>query len=234
MMNWKITWRVAFTLALLLFGVLDPARSDFVYNITIDTTSLNGTPGYLDLQFDPSGGTGTLSATVQTLASSDTIFGSIASFLGDVTGPGATTPPSGFPLSFTADNTNGPQTNDAFLNVTGFGTTLALSLDITPADANSTASFFLTLYDQNRIPQFPNNNGNGNTPAAVEVDLIANPSGNSPTVFIQPLDSHVTTTPAGVVAPAPPSVVLLGISLASLIGYQFILRKRVREEQQVD
>ena len=54
-------------------------RSYFIYNITVDESGLvdsngdplAGNPGYLDLQFDPSGGTGTLVATVQALAFND-------------------------------------------------------------------------------------------------------------------------------------------------------------------
>jgi hypothetical protein len=221
----KVTWRVALTLALLLLGGVAQARGDFVYNITIDTSSLSG-GGFLDLQFDPTGGTGVLTATVQTLATNNLTLGSLASWSGNVTGPGSTTPPSGLPLTFTADNTNGPQTNEAFWNVTNFGTQLALSLDIAPADANSTASFFLTLFDAGGTPLFPNSGGTGATPAAVEIDLTPNPSGSSPNVSILPLDPSVQATPEGIATPAPPTVVLLGISLACFACYGLIRRKQ--------
>ncbi len=222
----KVTWRVALTLALLLLGGVAPARGDFVYNITIDTSSLSGTGGYLDLQFNPTGGTGVLTANVQTLANSNTILGSLYSYTGNVAGPGLTTPPSGFPLTFTADNTNGPQTNETSWNVTDFGTQLALSLDIAPSDANSTASFFLTLYDTSGNPLLPNSGGNGPTPAAVEIDLTPNPSGSSPIVSILPMDPSVQATPEGIATPAPPTVVLLGISLACFACYGLIRRKQ--------
>ena len=176
---WQTTWRTALGMPLLLFGVAAPARATFLYNITVNTSGLvdsGGNPlpaatqGYLDLQFNPTGGTGTLSATVQTLASNDATLGSVVSSTGNVTG-------SGLPLTFTADNTNGPQSNDALLNVT-YGNTLALSLDITTADANSTASFFLTLHNQYGNPVSPN--PGGANPAAVELNLVREPIGRQP------------------------------------------------------
>ena len=209
-------------LPLLLFGVAAPARATFLYDITVNTSGLvdsggnplAGSQGYLDLQFNPTGGTGTLSATVQTLASNDATLGSVVSSTGNVTG-------FGLPLTFTADNTNGPQSNDALLNVT-YGNTLALSLDITTADANSTASFFLTLYDQYGNPVSPN--PGGANPAAVELDLVANPSGGSLTVGPLLLGAGANAQPEVMASPEPPSLVLLGTSLGCLAGYG--IRKR--------
>ncbi len=146
-----------------LLGWARRGQADFTYDITVDTS------GLADMLRRPAGGTlssitsifsstrksrtvsnfslatgsvdGTLiptgdvggSLTPGPLAlTDDTILDSLIFSQGNVTG-------SGPPLTFAADNTNGPQINEAFFNVT-FGTTVALSLDITPADANGTAS----------------------------------------------------------------------------------------------
>lgn len=222
---WQTTGRAALALPLLLFGVAAPARATILYDVTVNTSAFAGSQGYIDLQFNPTGGTGTLSATVQTLASNDATLGSVVSSTGNVTG-------SGLPLTFTADNTNGPQSNDALLNVT-YGNTLALSLDITTADANSTASFFLTLYDQNGNPLSPisydpnNPTAPGTNMAVVELDLVANPFGSSPTVGPLLLGAGADAQPGVMASPEPPSLVLLGTALGCLAGYGIRKRRAV-------
>jgi hypothetical protein len=229
MTYWKVTGRFAVTL--LLFAVAAPARASFIYDITVDNSglvdgggnSLAGSQGYLDLQFNPSGGGGILSATVQALAANDTILGSVYSSIGNVTDASGMAPMSGLPLTFTADNTMGGQINDALLNVT-FGTNVSLSLDITLADDNSTASFFLTLYDGSPNPNPVSPNLGGVNSAAVELDLVANPLGGVPTVSSPPLAIGVDAQPMVVASPEPSSVVLLGTALGCLAGYG--IRKR--------
>lgn len=231
--------RLALLLALLLGGATAPARADFSYAVTINLSGLSdsngaplsGSPGYLDIQFNPTGGTETLFATVQGRTSNNTLLGAVSSTQGDVTGPGGSLPVSGLPLTFASNYPNGFVINDAVLEVT-FGTTLALSLDITTADASSTASFFLFLYDQYGSPissiSDPSDPFDPNAnPSAVQLDLIANPSGGSPIVNPPLLGSAADAQPEAVATPAPPSAILLGMAVVCVAGHQLVRKKRL-------
>jgi hypothetical protein len=224
MTTWKAYVFVAIAVALLLLcGTTAPALADFDYNLTIATNAagLNGTSGSLDIQFNPEEGTGVLTATVQTLAGNDTTvggFSTLAAFsptpIGNVTG-------SGLPLTFTADNINGPGMNEATLNVTFGPTQLALSVNITTADNFSTASLFITLYDSNLnlLSSIP-----GSAGQAIELDVVADPTGLTPPTINAFMGSGANATAAFAVA-EPNLSVLLAQCLACLFVFGVVGRK---------
>ncbi len=129
----------ALVLALLLVAAPGRARADFVYDLSIDTSSISGTPGYLDLQLNPAGA-GVVTATVDHFLG-DAGLGSFSTVMGDVTGAGA-------PIVFSTD---GGQVNETYAPAT-FGVSLGLTVTLSSADASSEASFQVTLYDSNGNP----------------------------------------------------------------------------------
>jgi hypothetical protein len=227
--SWKTTVSGTLAIALLLSGATPAALADFNYNLNVDTSSFSGSTGYLDIQFNPSttiypnGGTGVLTATVQTQTDNDAVLGPAYYSQGNVTGPGATTPPTGLPLTFTADNSSsGPLINE-FAQAVTYGSNLALSVNITTPDAISPASLFVTLYDSNfnnPLPISPTNS------ATVELDLMPHPGGTSPVINIQ------TAPAAGVtpqVVPEPALGFLLAQAVVCLGVYGIYRRNRITQ-----
>jgi hypothetical protein len=216
-MNYKTSTR-AVALALTLFLCAFPGRSraDIVYNLNVDTSSIEGTQGYLDLQFNPTGGTSILTATVPSLTGNATV--------GSFTTSGNVTRTS-VPLVFAADNSVIGQVNDAYASTT-FGSSLGLTVDITTPDNSSTASFQVTLYDQWFNPLFPLLGQDPNNPynqSVIELDLVANPNGAVPTVSALATQYYATAIPAQSV-PEPGAFVLAAEAVACLV--MLVMRRR--------
>ena len=119
------------------------ARAGYVYQVSVDTTAIQGITGFLDLQYNP-GGVGTLPATATiTTFITDATGVSLNTTDGDVVGnlvPG--------PLAIN----NTLAFNDLLENMT-FGTSIAFTLTLSGAGVTSPdasepgSSFGLSLFD---------------------------------------------------------------------------------------
>jgi hypothetical protein len=228
--SWKTTVSGVLTLALLLSGATAVALADFSYNLSVDTSSLTGSTGYLDIQFNPTttstypsnGGTGVVTATVQTQTGNDALLGPTYFSQGNVTGPGATNPPTGLPLTFMADNSSSGPLQNEFAQAVTYGSNLALSVNITTPDAISPASLLVTLYDSNFNNLLAISPANNST---IEVDLVPNPGGTSPGVNLQTAP-EASVVPL-VAIPEPPLGMLLAQALVCLGMYGIYRRNRL-------
>lgn len=191
--------------------------ADYDASIIVNTSAYSGTSGQVDLQFNPEGGNGVLTASVSLNASDLTTWTGLSSFgIAPTPNPlGSVTPTSypGFPYVFTADNTNGPQTNEVTFDVT-YGSTLALDIHVVTSttDSTSAASFFAGLFDNSGNLLFNNNTG---SPSSVQIDFLSD--GSSPVVTPAP---GVTVT-----IPEPVSIVLLVQGIACVSGGIAVYRR---------
>src|SRR5690242_17131863 len=115
------TFRITAALILLLLGVSapSPARAGFVYQVSADTSSLNGQSGFIDLQFNPGGSAESATASVtgfQTTGTAAVLAASVVD-TGDASGA--------LPGTLTFDNGTG--FNDIFQGIT-FGTGLSFQV----------------------------------------------------------------------------------------------------------
>jgi hypothetical protein len=115
-------------IAVIMFAATS-AFADYSYNFDVNTSSLSGTNGYLDLQFSPGSYSGTASAVVSNF-SSDAALNSVI-ITGDVTGA--------LPGTITLNNTTG--FNDYYQAVT-FGNNVHFSLNLSGAADNAFGLFF--------------------------------------------------------------------------------------------
>ena len=210
------TSTVGAVLALSLFLCAFPGRSqaEIVYNLTVNTSSIDGTQGYLDLQFNPTGGVSVLTATVTSLLGDSTVGSFTTS--GNVTG-------TDVPLVFTADSSMIGQFNDAYASTT-FGSSLVLTVDITTPDNISTASFLVTMYDQSFNPLFPllgQDMNNPSNPSVIELDLIANPNGTAPTVSALATQNFASAASV----PEPGDLLMAAEALLCLVVLVMVRRK---------
>ena len=193
------------------------------YEVTIDTSAINGTSGYLDLQFNPGTlpGTQLATAVVEGFTSDGTLaIGPLSGVTGDVTGtlPGA--------VSF--DN----QTvfNDDFEGIT-FGNSIQFELVLsgpavlTPDGVSTSGSTFgVGLWDSTGSIPLLTSDPNG---FVGTVDINLDGSGTT-TNFLTDAGGPavVTFTPeTPTVTPEPDSILLFGTGLAAIIGF---VRRRFR------
>ncbi|MGD0883745.1 MAG: NF038129 family PEP-CTERM protein [Thermodesulfovibrionales bacterium] len=181
------------------------AFASLSYDVTVDTSSLNGQGGYLYLQYDPLNGlasTATVSnfATNGTLGAQDTV---------DVVNGSAVT--GTLPGSVTFANTNG--VNDYNHAIT-FGSSLSflLSFNSTPgAPAGGVSTFSLGLFgDALGSTPLMNTNG-GNTAPGTVIDVNLQ---NDGTTSVDQYVQQATATPT----PIPAAAYLFGSGLLGLVG----------------
>jgi hypothetical protein len=149
-----------------------PAAAAVAYLVTIDTSGVSGTSGYLDLQFNP-GAPSSQAATAQVVAYSMVggALGAALPNIGDVTGA----------LPGTVTFVNDTALND-YTNAVTFGTTIVFTVILSgPAvDAPNGnpfgTSFFVSLYNSAFVPI-----------------LTTNPSGAAGEIDINTFNGTVTT-----------------------------------------
>lgn len=205
-----------FLLPMLLCAV--SAMADLTYNVSIDTSSIDGTAGSLDFNFNPGLGSAQL-ADLQILdfTTDGSLAGDCPCGTGDVTGQ--------LPATLTFDNGTG--FNDYFDQFT-FGTTISFELDfygpaIDAPDGVSTAgsTFAFSMFSDSAgtMPVLTTDTTDGWAfTINVNLDGSTTPGNYSP-------QSTVEMTGAGS-APEPRSSVLLGAGLLALLA----LRRRAKNE----
>jgi len=133
------------------------AFASYSYNFTVDTTSMLGQTGYLELQFNPGINPGSANAVIANYVSDATLAGTPA-LTGNVTGA----------LPGTVSINNTTQWNDYFQQVT-FGSNVQFALTLSGSPNNS---FYLSFYSADGItPVLTNDTTNG---FAATIDLNAN------------------------------------------------------------
>jgi hypothetical protein len=189
-------------------GMAVPAFADVIYGVTVDTSSLSGNAGYIDLQFNPSSfSTQAANAAVTNFSTDGTldIFGDVSATL-----PGT--------VSFD----NGTSTNEYTQGIT-FGNTISFNVDLSgPAidlpNGDGGGSFFLTFYDPSGDTLLTNN-PNG---PALEVDINGDGS-TTPTAFANASGGPTVVTygtPLTAATPEPSMVLLLSGGLAAMAAFR--------------
>ena len=205
-------FKTTFLLLVLLFGAVGSAMADgLTYDVTVDTSSIAGTSGSLDFQFNPGAlVTQTANLQIEDFTSDGTLGGSILT--GDAVG--------GLPGTVSLDNLTG--FNDYFTGFT-YGSTLSFLLNlsgpaVTSPDGISTSGseFAFSMFSDagGTLPVLTSDSVNGYAlTAGINLDGTATITNNSTQLAV--------TTPI-TAAPEPSMLLLLGSGLTSLI---FLRRK---------
>ena len=202
---------IAFLLTTATLAVADP----ITYNVTVDTSSISGTSGSLDFQFNP-GPLTTQAASLQILDfSSDGSLAGSPSLTGDVSGA--------LPGTLTFDN--GTQFNDYFDDFT-FGSTL---------------SFQVSLYG----PALSSPDGVSTSGSDFAFSMFSDPPGTIPTLTTDTVDGFASTIDVNLdgtttvtdpsiqtiiasstVIPEPSNLLLMATGFCGLAG--ILLRQQAR------
>lgn len=177
------------------------ASADYSYLVTVDTHTLSGLTGMIDLQYNPFG-----SSTPLSTATISNLSGGLltADPTNQVTG---TVDLSGLPSTLTLTNTKG--VND-FYNAFIYGNTLSFNLNLAgPAGVNG---FNLALFSDTvptQVAFSTDKTGNGNV---LTINTMAD--GSAAQVLNYTLNSEAQAAPT----PIPAAAWLLGSGLMGLVG----------------
>lgn len=177
------------------------ASADFTYQITVNTSSLNGEGGNLDFQFNP--GNSSAEAATAVITNFQALGGTLALsnvLTGDASGL--------LPGTLTLDN--GTAYNDAFQGLT-YGTSISFDLTLSGSALNSPSgsvgsSFAFSLYDSSGFTPLLTTDPNGSV-----VTVNVNPDGTTSALpFTQSLGDNTPVASATPVSsvPAPSSIIL--------------------------
>lgn len=176
-------------IAVIMFAA-SSAFASYVEDFNVNTTSVSGQTGYLELQFNPGSSLGVATASVTNFVSDAVLNPASIQTIGDVGGS--------LPGTVTINNTYG--WNDYFQQVT-FGSNLNFQLALSGAAGNSFGLSFWDATGTNSILTSDAVNG-----FAATVDLNANG------ITVNNNSSEVTPTPI------PAAAWLLGSGLMGLAG----------------
>ncbi len=169
------------------------AFADYSFNFNVDTSSISGQSGYIDLQFNPGmSSTGAASAAITNFVSDAMLVGA-ATLTGGATGQ--------LPATVTLTNTTGY--NDYFQAVT-FGNTANFALNLSGATGNS---FGLAFLNSAQTAALLTNDTSGNG-YATTIDVTS----NGANVTNMSSQTSVTATPI------PAAAYLFGSGLMGLVG----------------
>jgi PEP-CTERM motif len=205
-----------FGCALLFYTALVAQADPITFTVTVNTTAISGTSGFIDFQFNP-GGAGAQSATVS-LTNFNFTGGSLAANA-DLTGSATGL----LPGNVTINNTG--QLNDLFQGIT-FGNSFSFSLTLSGAALNNPGGSFGSLFGLSLI-------GSDQTTPLLTIDpngtilsLLLNPNGTTTisTFFLSRRDdsSVVTIQAQNAAVPEPATLLLLS---SGLLGVSFKARR---------
>ncbi len=170
------------------------AFADYSFNFNVDTSSISGQSGYIDLQFNPGmSSTGAASAAITNFVSDAVLVGN-ATLTGGATGQ--------LPATVTLSNTTGY--NDYFQAIT-FGTTANFALNLSGATTGN--SFALAFLNSAQTSALLTNDTSGNG-YATTIDVTS----NGANVTNMSSQTSVTATPI------PAAAYLFGSGLMGLVG----------------
>ena len=213
----------AFLFVLSLLLVASVASADVIYNVTVDTSSISGTVGSLDFNFNP-GPLVTQAASLQILNfASD---GSLADCAANVQGFCPTGDVTGqLPSTLTFDN--GTAFNDDFDAFT-FGSTLSFQVRLygpalSSPDGNSSSgsTFVFSMFSDpaGTVPVLTSDTSDGFA-FSVDVNLVG-------TTTVNNFSSQTDVVSGPTAVPEPSGLVLLGTAFALLGTLCFrLLRQR--------
>lgn len=214
---------LALLLVLLLLGPFGTGtvHADFIYSVSVDTSSINTTSGYLDLVFNAAGANSQLAYASVTNFQTNGTLASTSSTDGDASGvlPGTlsldngvnASPPSGF--------------NDVFQGIT-FGNSLSFDVTLsgpavdTPNSNGYGSSFFLYLYDSSGNTLLTTDTNYGGAAAVITL----NSNGTASVSYVSPEGSATPETSA---VPEPSSMLLLLTGLPAFFLGLFWRRRMV-------
>ena len=202
---------VVLALAVLCFGRGGPARADYMYSFSADTSSVTGQMGSVDIQFNGLGPGGTDTAMILTFASIGGTLGA-ATPTGDVTGDLAN-----LPVTLT-DDTSFNDLNQDFT----FGSSLQFTLTLTTNIDSPGATFTFAMYDGSNNPVDAIGGGNF---SAIEIDV--DQYGNPESPLTGPGVSGGLQGATAV--PEPASAVLFALGGIWLVAY-----RRLRRHKQLE
>ena len=190
---------------------MSPAAAGSIeYAVFVNTSTLNGTSGFLDFQFDP-GNSLTQAATAQILSfTGGTLVGS-PSNTGNVTGvlPGTLTFSNSTALSESYQGFTFGLSYSFFLLMSG------LAIDFPNGTSTAGSTFGLGVYDTGNNPILTNQTAGSGYVGEVDINLNGTATGTAfPNASGGPSVAKLTP----LVSPEPNSLLLLGLGLAVLAG----------------
>ena len=194
----------------LVFLVSTLAMANVAYNVSLDTTPLQGVVGYVAFDFFQGfpieGNTVTISAFT-----TDATLGTLTT-TGDATGTISPGPGN-------LDDIN--NFFNEFLQGVTFGTTISFNLSLTTNGASTPDNFSFYLLDSSQFP-IVTSDPTG-TDSLISIDITG--PGLTPNVYTS-VDATATVTPVtSVTTPEPSSFWLLGIPLIGLIHRRIVLER---------
>ena len=185
------------------------AQAGVQYQVTVNTTSINATTGFLDFQFNP-GNVTSQSATAVLSNFSGGVAGAVNSVSGNVTGS----------LPGTVTLVNSTPFQELFQTFT-FGNSFSFLLDlsgaaITAPNGTSTAgsTFGLGLYDSGQNPILTSQGAGTGFAGQVQINLNGT---TTPTGFLQSTGAPSVVSFVRVVVPEPGAMGLVGLGLITLL-----------------